>query len=65
MIKISQHDFIELLKRLPASQLTWLETQIAMERERRDICEHGVLAGEYCELCNREYKRAIDSHGAV
>lgn len=26
--------------------------------ERSDVCEHGVPDGEWCETCNREYRRA-------
>lgn len=35
-------------------------------RERRialDVCEHGLADTEYCEPCNREYKRARAEHG--
>lgn len=28
------------------------------------ICDHGVNDGEYCEECNREYKRARREAGA-
>jgi hypothetical protein len=25
---------------------------------RPELCEHGIADGDYCESCNREYKRA-------
>ena len=28
------------------------------EIARSDICEHGVLCGEWCEPCNRAYREA-------
>lgn len=28
--------------------------------ESRDICEHGVLCGDWCESCNRAYKEAAE-----
>ena len=24
-------------------------------------CEHGITEGEYCEACNKEYKRAAEA----
>jgi hypothetical protein len=35
------------------------------ERICRDagVCSHGVAEGEYCEDCNREYKRARQENG--
>jgi hypothetical protein len=27
------------------------------------ICEHGIMEGDWCEPCNKEYKRAAREHG--
>lgn len=29
---------------------------------RSNTCEHGVVEGDWCELCNAEYKRAAREH---
>jgi hypothetical protein len=29
----------------------------------KDICEHGVVSGEWCEPCNRAYKQARIDNG--
>lgn len=47
---------------LTNDELVWLADQIAAERQRRDICEHGVTTGDWCPTCNREYKRAAAAH---
>lgn len=38
---------------------------LTYEQELReaDQCEHGVLCGEWCEPCNREYREARESDG--
>ncbi len=48
---------------LTPSQLALAEHQIAAERLRRDICEHGISTGDWCEPCNREYKRTRAEYG--
>ena len=42
-----------------------LRTVAAREgrRAERDVCEHGVTCGDWCEPCNAEYKRAAKEHG--
>jgi hypothetical protein len=36
---------------------------LEQELKGRDICEHGVCSGDWCEPCTREYKRAREEHG--
>jgi len=27
--------------------------------DEREYCEHGVVVGDWCEACNKEYKQAV------
>jgi hypothetical protein len=36
---------------------------IEVEWVKRDVCQHGITSGEYCEPCNKEYKRAAIEAG--
>jgi len=36
----------------------FVKLTIEQWQREQDVCEHGILAGEWCEPCNREYKRA-------
>jgi hypothetical protein len=29
----------------------------------REVCEHGIREGDWCEPCNKEYKRAARESG--
>lgn len=42
--------------------LIQLRDEITAELARRDVCEHGVQAGDWCEPCSREYKRAAKAY---
>ena len=54
---------LRFIERCPADALVGLRNLIDRELERRDVCEHGVRTGEWCEECNREYKRARKENG--
>ncbi len=54
--------FRDWLKTVHSEDFGWLLDCIADERQRRDICEHGIANGDWCERCNREYKLAASSH---
>ena len=48
---------------VPTRVLVLLRDEIAAELGRRDACEHGVEAGEYCPHCRAEYHRARRAAG--
>jgi hypothetical protein len=49
-------------KHLRAREFRTLSAAISANR-RRPRCEHGVPEGDWCEPCNKEYKRAAREHG--
>jgi len=58
VVPIASQAAIDLAPLTPESLIA-LRDQIENELASRDICEHGVKAGDYCEPCNRAYKRSI------
>jgi hypothetical protein len=36
---------------------------LQMNLDEKDICEHGVCAGDWCEPCNQAYKEARIANG--
>ncbi len=55
---MTMYDFASWIRTIPSRDFGLLLTLIAAERQRRDICEHGVAAGDWCEACNRAYHLA-------
>jgi hypothetical protein len=49
-------------KRQRATEFRELSAAIAANK-RRPQCEHGVPEGDWCEPCNKEYKRAAQAAG--
>ena len=49
-------------KRQRALQFCKLSASIAANK-KRPHCEHGITEGDWCEPCNKEYKRAAKEHG--
>lgn len=43
---------------IDAAQLIALRERIEEELVSRDLCEHGVVEGDWCAACNAEYKEA-------
>jgi hypothetical protein len=50
------------LGRLPTEALIQVRDDAIAELRLRDVCEHDVQDGDYCEPCNREYKRASEAY---
>jgi len=49
-------------KRQRATEFRKLSAVIATNK-RRPQCEHGVIEGDWCDPCNKEYKRAAREAG--
>ena len=46
------------LDHLASEELVDLRDRIDRELSDRDVCEHGIVSGDWCPECNAEYKRA-------
>jgi hypothetical protein len=46
------------IRDMTAAELIALRERIAEELVSRDLCEHGVVTGDWCPACNAEYKAA-------
>lgn len=51
------------LTKLSDQELEALDLAIELERQRRDVCEHYIRTGEWCQKCNDEYKAARRENG--
>ena len=40
----------------------FVATTLEAELSCRDVCEHGVLCGDWCEPCNRAYLKAREEN---
>ena len=53
----------QLLRSLSSHVLREIRDSIEAELQRRDVCEHGVRTGDWCEPCAAEYRRALVEPG--
>lgn len=51
-------EFVRWLATVPAEDLPWIIDRVLVEQARRDVCEHGIVAGDWCAKCNAEVKAA-------
>jgi len=59
---LTEDQFRAQLRGLTDGELARTADLVRYEIERRDVCEHGVRSIDYCEPCNREYKRSAAEH---
>lgn len=65
-----QHGHPEMTKiggqlKLCADCAMFVSLALKQNLQEKDICEHGVCCGDWCEPCNRAYKQALIDNGYV
>ena len=54
---LTEDQFKAQLRMLTDDELARVADLIRFEMDRRDVCEHGIRTGNWCEACNAKYRK--------